>query len=100
MKNLVRKGAKQMKKIMLIALGGTISAQGKNRLDLKDYKSGLISPDVFFNDLPEIKQIAQVHFEEHDNISSTAITANHWIDLRLKIIQYLETENYDGVVIT
>ncbi|MDY0407613.1 hypothetical protein [Paracerasibacillus soli] len=42
-----------MKKIALIALGGTISAKGNNRLDLKDYQSGLLSGKDLLDRIPE-----------------------------------------------
>lgn len=85
---------------MLIALGGTISAKGHDRVDLKDYTSGLISPDFYIKDLPEIKKIAQVDVNQLDNVSSTAITMTHWLKVREKIIQSLHEDNYDGIVIT
>src|SRR5690625_563196 len=89
-----------MKKIMILALGGTISAKGEDRLDLKNYQSGLISPDIFIKNLPEIQQIAEVDVKQLDNVSSTAITMTHWIELRQIVIQYLNEDNYDGIVIT
>src|SRR5690625_2995733 len=88
-----------MKKIKLLALGGTISAKGMNRLDLKDYQSGLITPEFFVKDLPELSEIARVDVETMDGISSTAIEITHWLTLREKIIHYVTSEQYDGIVI-
>lgn len=87
-------------KIKLLALGGTISAKGMNRLDLKDYQSGLITPEFFVKDLPELSEIARVDVETMDGISSTAIEITHWLTLREKIIHYVTSEQYDGIVIT
>ncbi|NLY79413.1 MAG: hypothetical protein GX072_05850 [Lysinibacillus sp.] len=49
-----------MKKILLITLGGTISAQGDHRLDLKDYTSGLLQGNYYLEDIPELKEIALI----------------------------------------
>lgn len=89
-----------MKKILLIALGGTISAKGTDRLDLKNYQSGLIQAEQYLQDLPEIKQIAHVEIDPYDHISSTDITTRHWLGLRKKIMHAFTEEDYDGVVIT
>ncbi len=89
-----------MKNIVLITLGGTISAKGKDRLDLKDYRSGLIGGEFYLEDLPEIKEIANVEVENIDNISSTDINSNHWLTLKQKVEYFLNEKDYDGVVIT
>lgn len=89
-----------MKKIVLITLGGTISAKGKNRLDLKDYRSGLIDGDYYLEDIPEIKELAEVEVLQIDNISSTDINSQHWLLLKQKIEFYLNDRDFDGAVIT
>lgn len=89
-----------MKKILLITLGGTISARGKNRLDLKDYRSGLIAGEFYLEDLPEIKELARVEVLDIDNISSTDINSSHWLLLKQRIELYLQEKDFDGVVIT
>lgn len=89
-----------MKKILFITLGGTISAKGKNRLDLKDYRSGLIDGAYYLEDLPEIKELADVTVLDIDHISSTDIDHAHWLLLKQKIEYYLNEKYFDGVVIT
>ena len=81
-------------------MGGTISAHGKNRLDLKDYTSGRYKGNDFFEAIPELREIAEVEFETFLSVSSTAITASHWIQLREKVTACLLEEDFDGVVIT
>lgn len=81
-------------------MGGTISAQGKDYLDLKDYQSGGLTGDDFFKAIPELKEIADVSFTPFLQVSSTEIKETHWIQLRNKVMHYLLEENYDGVVIT
>src|SRR5690625_2292723 len=89
-----------MKKIAVIEMGGTISAQGVDRLDLKDYISGKYSGEHFLKHLPEIQRIADVIFDPFLHVSSTKITTEHWLKLRQKVITYLNEDNFDGVVIT
>jgi len=49
-----------MKKILLITLGGTISAKGHNRLDLKDYQSGLIPGDFYLETVALHKKFKRI----------------------------------------
>lgn len=89
-----------MKKIMLIATGGTISAMSPSRLDLKDYESGHVTGEELLAHLPEIGRIADVNVMQLANFSSTHMTATHWIELRERVHQCLNEQAYDGVVIT
>lgn len=89
-----------MKKIMVITMGGTISARGMDRLDLKDYQSGLLTGKDFIESYPELQTLAEIDIEQLDNISSTRINPTHWVTLRRKVEDYLNEKGYDGVVIT
>lgn len=89
-----------MKHIHVIEMGGTISAQGKDRLDLKDYTSGVFHQDDFLNKIPELAQIASLSFTTFSKISSTKITSLHWIELRNIIIEQIEKNEVDGFVIS
>ncbi|MBO1002877.1 asparaginase [Pseudogracilibacillus auburnensis] len=89
-----------MKKIKVIEMGGTISAHGKNRLDLKDYQSGEYTGSDFLKAIPEIENVANVSFESFLQVSSTEVNADHWIQLQNKVTKCLLEENFDGVVIT
>lgn len=89
-----------MKQIHVIEMGGTISAKGLNRLDLKDYTSGKIHGDDFLRDLPELNHLAHLSFHSFSNISSTKITPSDWIHLREYILSKLEQTSVDGIVIS
>lgn len=89
-----------MKRIYVIEMGGTISAHGSDRLDLKDYTSGKYKGDDFLQCIPELETIASIVFDPFLHISSTKVAAEDWIRLRQKVIEALEEKNYDGVVIT
>src|SRR5690625_2496165 len=75
-----------VKHIHIIEMGGTISAEGLNRLDYKDYTSGIYQKDDFLEQIPELTTIASLSFSTFSNISSTKITAQHWLELRTLII--------------
>lgn len=81
-------------------MGGTISARGKNRLDLKDYQSGEFTGQQFTEDIPELMQLAHVSFDPFIHVSSTEINSTHWIQLRERIITYFNEEDIDGIVIS
>lgn len=89
-----------MKHIHIIEMGGTISASGTDRLDYKDYTSGIFNGDDFIEQIPELTSIANLSFTALSSISSTKITKEHWISLRNFIIDKLKTENIDGFVIS
>src|SRR5690625_290765 len=81
-------------------MGGTISAKGTDRLDLKDYETGLYTGEDFLKAIPEIEDVAEVKFESFLRVSSTKITSEHWIELRNRVTACLIEEDFDGVVIT
>lgn len=89
-----------MKKIKLIATGGTISATGSDRLDLKDYRSGSLTIRDMITGLPEVERLADVDVEQLVNVSSTNISTSDWIALREKIHHDINEKAYDGIVIT
>lgn len=94
-------GGKTLKHIHVIEMGGTISAKGLHRLDYKDYTSGIFQKNDFMEQIPELKSIAKLTFSTFSNISSTKITAQHWIKLRNLMIKKLhEDKVIDGFVIS
>lgn len=89
-----------MKNVLLLAMGGTISACGTDRLDLKDYQTGVYSGEYLIAHIPELKDVADVKVEQLANVTSTEINMTHWKQLRERIIKAFNEENIDGVVIT
>ncbi|GEN82448.1 L-asparaginase 2 [Sporosarcina luteola] len=89
-----------MKKIKLIAMGGTISAHHTKRTDLRNYTSGHYTGEDLIREIPEMNEIAELHIEQLSNVSSTLIDTEHWLMLRDKIHHDLSDGNYDGIVIT
>lgn len=89
-----------LKKVVLFTLGGTISAKGKDQLDLKDYTSGLVEGTELLQQIPNINELANIHTVSIDHVSSTQINEHHWVMLKEQIEYYLKEENFDGAVIT
>lgn len=88
-----------MKKIKIIEMGGTISAEGTDRLDRQNYTSGIYSGDTFIKDLPELEGLADVDFFSFSQVSSTELDQTHWLKLRSLIAYFINKQNYDGIVI-
>lgn len=92
--------AQYMKKIKIIEMGGTISARGLDRLDLKDYQTGVYTGEDFLGDIPEIADVADIEFDPFIHVSSTEVNTAHWVQLRARIIRSLLEEDFDGIVVT
>ena len=82
-----------MKKVLLIATGGTIASVKTD--------SGLspkTPPDEFLKYIPEVKSIADIDVVQVLNIDSTNIEPEHWI--MIKDVVEENYEKYDGFVVT
>lgn len=81
-----------MKKILLIATGGTIASTATS-----DGLSPSTTAEELLSFVPEVKEFAEVDVNQVLNIDSTNIEPEHW----LKIAEVIKNnENYDGYVIT
>ena len=84
----------------MLTTGGTIFSESNSRLDLFNYKSGQDKKNLVLNQIPEVKDIANLHVEQIDNISSCDIVPYHWNLLKDKVNGYISKPEFDGVVIT
>lgn len=82
-----------MKKVLLIATGGTIAS-----VKTESGLSPKTPPDEFLKYIPEIKEIADIDVVQVLNIDSTNIEPEHWIMIKDVIMKNYST--YDGFVIT
>ncbi|WP_170875328.1 asparaginase [Virgibacillus pantothenticus] len=89
-----------MKRIKLIASGGTISGKGVNQLDLKDYRTGYYTGEDLLQQVPEILDLSQVDVFQLANMSSTKMESSDWIQLKRLVDELLYQKDYDGIVIT
>ncbi len=87
-----RAGGIKVKKICLIATGGTIVS--------KDGGSGLepdLTPQELLSYVPELKEVAEISVRELFRLDSTNINPGHWIKMAGCIRE--EYENFDGFVV-
>ncbi|PWD85347.1 L-asparaginase 2 [Ignatzschineria cameli] len=89
-----------MKRIVIIATGGTISAHHEDRTDFRNYRSGHYSGEDFVTQLPELADYAEVEVVQLSNFSSTRMEDSHWSILHQTVMHHLAEEDCDGVVIT
>lgn len=82
-----------MKKILLIATGGTIAS-----VLTPDGLHPSVTPSELLNIIPELKELCEIHSTQLFNVDSTNICPEHW----LKITEVIENayQEYDGFVIT
>jgi len=86
-------------RIKFLALGGTISAHHELRDELRQYQTGHYTAQQLVDALPELSEIAEISIEQIDNITSTAVNFQHWLDLKQRVEQSF-ADGFDGAVIT
>jgi len=74
--------------VAMFTTGGTIQSKGADRQKLMEYNSGRVTPRELLEDLPELKQIANVTVTEISNIGSGGMTS----DLELKLAKAINAE--------
>ena len=88
-----------MKKIVILATGGTIAGAGEQGKDI-GYKSGSIEAQTLIDAIPELKNVAHIFVEQVCNINSDDITSEIWISLARRIKELSENGfGVDGFVI-
>lgn len=88
-----------VKKIMVIATGGTIvgtGAVGKSKL----YEAGQINIDEIIETIGDINEIAKVEAIQMFNVDSNDLTLDNWIELKNLINEVALREDINGIVIT
>jgi L-asparaginase len=89
-------------KVALIITGGTIDSVGKDRLDLAWYiEAGKRLKDgELLEQLPELKQFAEVAEFPFRRLPSHALVDKDWLDLLRTIHKIFDENQADGIVIT
>ena len=89
-------------RIALILTGGTIDSLGKDRLDLAWYiEAGKrLGDGELLQQLPELKDIAQVQEIPFRRLPSHALVDKDWLDLVRTIHSIFDDDKADGIVIT
>ena len=87
-----------MKKIVVLATGGTIAGVGKPGEDL-GYRPGSISGEVLVQSVPGLTGIADLEVEQVCNINSDDVNSEIWIALANHIRAVCERGDVDGIVV-
>src|SRR5258705_10809409 len=89
-------------RVALILTGGTIDSVGKDRLDLAWYiEAGKrLNDGELLQQLPELKDIAQVQEIPFRRLPSHALVDKDWLDLVRTIHSIFDEDRADGIVIT
>ena len=82
-----------MKKILIIATGGTIAS-----LPTEDGLSPNISSEQLIAAVPEIEKYCDITAVQYFNLDSTNMNHKHWLSLAEYIRE--QYDDYDGFVIT
>ena len=88
-----------MKKIVVLATGGTIAGSSTSSLSSK-YESGKIDINDILDSFDEIKDIAKVCGIDICNIGSQNMNENIWLELARKCNELLSSNEVDAIVIT
>ncbi|WP_336254108.1 asparaginase [Helicobacter colisuis] len=86
--------------IMILATGGTIAGEAKNKLRTTDYKSGSLSVELLIEAIPQLQCIVNIQTKQIANIDSADMTDLIWLKLAKTINVLLKDSEIDGIVIT
>ena len=88
-----------MKRVTILAVGGTIAGSGSGALDTS-YNSGTVTVDKLIAAVPDINKIATIKGEQISNIGSQEMNNEVWFKLANRVNELLTSGKADGVVIT
>ncbi len=86
--------------VRLFTTGGTIQSKGAHRQKLMEYSDGKVSPSELVDDLPELRDVAQLSYMEVSNVGSGNIDAAILLTLARQINAWLAQPEATGAVVT
>lgn len=90
---------KAKSRIVILGTGGTIAGFIDSTIATTGYTAGAIDIDVLIKAVPQIRDLADISWEQIANIDSSNMCDEIWLRLTKKIAK-LFAEGIDGVVIT
>lgn len=90
---------KAKSRIAILGTGGTIAGFIDSTIATTGYAAGVIDIDVLIKAVPQIRDLADISWEQIANIDSSNMCDEIWLRLAKKIAK-LFAEGIDGVVIT
>lgn len=88
-----------MKKIIVIATGGTIAGSGEDGRTT-EYRAGTIDVSDILETIPQINDLAEIEMVPLISVDSNEMNERHWIKLRNTINEQAKRPDVDGIVIT
>lgn len=90
----------ELPRIALFTTGGTIQSKGAHRQKLMEYSDGRVAPQELLDDLPELKQLANISVTEISNIGSGGMSTQLELKLAKAINAELARPEIAGAVVT
>ncbi|MST88000.1 asparaginase [Sharpea azabuensis] len=88
-----------MKKIVVIATGGTIAGSGEAG-KTADYRAGTIEVEEVLASIPQVKDIANIEMIQLLSVDSNEMNEQHWLALLDMINKQASRDDVDGIVVT
>ena len=90
-----------MKRLLLLATGGTIAGCADDSATLNDYTAGVLGGDALLAGVPELNSLAEITVEQIANVDSADLLFEHWRALLERIRDAFAVDpDLAGVVIT
>ncbi len=89
-----------LKKIRLVATGGTIASKARSRVSTEGYNPSVITIDDLVAQLPELRELVDLTAEQIFLKPSSSITDEDLFTLAARVNELLAGDDCDGVVIT
>ncbi|AII48285.1 asparaginase [Synechococcus sp. KORDI-52] len=90
-----------MKRLLLLATGGTIAGCADDRATLNNYTAGVLGGDALLAAVPQLRELAAIDVEQIANVDSADLLFEHWRLLVGRIREALAADpELSGVVIT
>ena len=90
-----------MKRLLVLATGGTIAGAGADAMQLNHYEAGALGVDALVNAVPDVQSLAKLDLEQIANVDSADLQFAHWCRLVERIREaFADDPELAGVVIT
>ena len=90
-----------MKRLLVLATGGTIAGAGADATQINHYDAGAFGVDALLKAVPAVQSLAQLQLEQIANVDSADLQFSHWCRLVERIrAAFAEDPELAGVVIT
>ncbi|HBZ51737.1 MAG TPA: L-asparaginase, partial [Erysipelotrichaceae bacterium] len=88
-----------MKKIIVIATGGTIAGSGEAG-KTTSYRAGTIKVEDVLASIPQIQDIANIEMVQLLSVDSNEMNEQYWLSLVEMINKQASRDEVDGIVVT